>query len=89
MVEGISAVSNHVYGLKYSGEKAVDDAANVILLVAGILTNTDIFTAEIQEQPLISNINYNKINFQKKNRFNAFNKCAYAIDLMVKNKIID
>lgn len=88
LVEGIIAVINHVYGEKYSGEKAVDDAANVILLVAGILTNTNIFIAEINEQPLINNTNYNKINFQKKNHFEAFNKCAYAIDLMLKNKII-
>ena len=42
LVEGITAVTNHFYGERYSSEKAIDDASNVILLVAGILTNTDI-----------------------------------------------
>ena len=88
LVEGISALTNHIYGQKYSSEKAVDDAANVILLVAGILTDTDIFNIDISEQPLIENVNFNKINFQKKNRFDAYNKCAYAINIMLKNGII-
>lgn len=89
LVEGITGVNNHVYGQKYSSEKAVDDAANVILLVAGILTDTDVFNIKIREQKLIANTNYNKINFQKKNRFEAYNKCAYAINLMLKSGIID
>ena len=88
LVEGISALTNHIYGQKYSSEKAVDDAANVILLVAGILTDTDIFNIDISEQPLIENVNFNKINFQKKNRFDAYNKCAYAINIMLKKGII-
>ena len=88
LVEGITGITNHIYGQKYSSEKAVDDAANVILLVAGILTETDIFNIDIIEQPLIKNINYNKINFQKKNRFEAYNKCAYAINLMINKEII-
>jgi hypothetical protein len=88
LVEGISALTNHIYGQKYSSEKAVDDAANVILLVAGMLTDTDIFNIDISEQPLIENVNFNKINFQKKNRFDAYNKCAYAINIMLKNGII-
>lgn len=89
LVEGITGVNNHVYGQKYSSEKAVDDAANVILLVAGILTDTDVFNIKISEQKLIANTNYNKINFQKKNRFEAYNKCAYAINLMLKSGIIN
>ena len=89
LVEGISALSNHIYGQKYSSEKAVDDAANVILLAAGILTDTDVFNVDITEQPLITNINYNKINFQKKNRFEAYNKCAYAINIMLKAGLIE
>ena len=88
LVEGITAVTNHVYGERYSSEKAVDDASNVILLVAGILTNTDIMNIDINEQSLIKNANYNKINFQKKNRPNAYNKCAYAISLMLEKEII-
>ncbi len=88
LVEGITAVSNHVYGQKYSSEKAVDDAANVILLCACILTDTNAFDIVIAEQPLIKNVDYNKINFQKKNHFEAFNKCAFAINLMKEKGIL-
>lgn len=45
-------------------------------------------STDISEQPLIENVNFNKINFQKKNRFDAYNKCAYAINIMLKNGII-
>ena len=61
---------------------------NITYFVAGILTDTDIFNIDISEQSLIENVNYNKINFQKKNRFDAYNKCAYAINIMLKNDII-
>lgn len=89
LVEGITAINNHIYGQKYSSEKAVDDAANVILLVAGILTNTNVLNVFIEEQPLIENINYNKINFQKKNKFDAFNKCAFAISIMLEKGLLE
>lgn len=85
LLEGINKVVNHVYKERYSSEKAVDDASKVILLVAGILTNTDIFKVKIEEQGLITNPKYNRINFQKKTHVESFNRCVFALNLF--NKI--
>ena len=59
-------VVNHVYKERYSSEKAVDDASKVILLVAGILTNTDIFKVKIEEQGLITNTKYKESIFKRR-----------------------
>ena len=88
LTEGVSAAINHVFGEKYNGEKAVDDAANAMLLVSGILTNTDVLNLGIENQPLITNPKYNKVNFQRKINIDAFNKVAYAISLMENHKLI-
>lgn len=82
LLNGIKKLQNHILIGKYSAEIAALDAADVMLLSAGLITDIDILNIEITSQQLFTDSVYSKINYIKKLSELAFNKVAYAIRLI-------
>ena len=77
----------NIFMIVSRGEHSIKEIRSPTLFALMVLVICRLMI-DINEQSLIKNANYNKINFQKKNRPNAYNKCAYAISLMLEKEII-
>jgi len=83
LLEGIKKIQNHIFGVRFDGETAYRFAAKVMLLVAGLYSNTDVIGISISDQPLITDAPYNRINRLKALDENVFNQAATAIQMMI------
>lgn len=83
LLDGIKRIRSFLMNVRFDGETAYTQAAKVMLLCAGIMTDTDI----LKEVPTINEkleAPYNKINFMQKIDEPAFNMARYAIYLTKK-----
>ena len=82
LLEGIMRIKGHIFGVKFGAELACSYGCEVMLLVAGLLTQTNVIQQDIPQQPLIDYPPYDKLNFFARVDREAFDRAAYAVSLL-------
>lgn len=83
LIIGIQKIRGHIFGVRFDGETAFRYAANVTLLVSGLLCNVDTLKLSILNQSFFIDPLYKKINPLKALNEDAFNRSATAIRMLV------
>ncbi len=82
LLEGMQRIKGHIFGMKFGAELACSYACSVMLLAAGLLTQTNVIQKNIPLQPLIDYPPYEKLNFFVKVDRGAYDRAAFAVRLL-------
>jgi hypothetical protein len=87
-LDGIKKIRNHIFSQPFTAEIAVNYAADVLLLTAGVLSNVDVVNAVIPNGDLFTDDVYKNINYVRKMSKTSFDKSCFAINILINNGFI-